>query len=122
MKLTYTILFVADMSRSVAFYRSLGLALKMETPFWSEFDTGATTLALHQAAPGTSPLTPVEEGHIPAGHAHTAFAVEDLDAFAQRMRDANVPLLREVRTEDFGGRMGVWRDPDGIPVSVTSSN
>ena len=23
-----------------------------------------------------------------------------------------------VRTEDFGGRMGVWRDPDGLPVSV----
>ncbi len=25
--------------------------------------------------------------------------------------------MSPVKLEDFGGRMGVWRDPDGIPVT-----
>ena len=47
----YAIKFVADMDKAVAFYRdTLGLTLKFATPFWSEFDTGAVTLALHPAS------------------------------------------------------------------------
>ena len=45
-KLTHVIEFVADMTRAVAFYRDvLGLQLKFESPGWSEFSTGETTLA-----------------------------------------------------------------------------
>ncbi len=116
-RFSYTILFVRDMARSVAFYRDLiGLPLRMESPQWSEFDTAGCTLALHLAAAGELP--PVEENKIPAGHAHTGFQVDDIDAFAARMEGASVPLMRAVKLEDFGGRMGVWRDPDGIPVSI----
>ena len=47
-KVDYIMVNVSDMSRSVAFYRDiLGLPLKFESPGWSEFQTGATTLALH---------------------------------------------------------------------------
>lgn len=120
MRFSYTIVFVADMQRSIAFYRALGLTVRMESPYWTELETGATTLALHLAADGAPPLAPVQEGAIPAGHAHTGFEVDDLDAFAARMAAAGAPVIREVRQEDFGGRMGVWRDPDGIPVSVMS--
>ena len=50
-KADYVMIIVSDMHRSVAFYRdTLGLRLKFESPGWSEFETGATTLALH---PGT---------------------------------------------------------------------
>ena len=116
---TYTILFVRDMARSVAFYRDvMGLNLRMESPEWSEFATEGCTLALHRAAGGTLP--PVEDGNIPAGHAHTGFKVDHVDEFAEKMRRAGVPILRAVRTEEFGGRMGVWLDPDGIPVTVMS--
>ncbi len=45
MKLGYVIKFVADMNRAVKFYRDvLGLPLKFESPGWSEFVTGETTL------------------------------------------------------------------------------
>ena len=55
MKLTYVIKFVGDMDRAVAFHRdTLGLPLKFESPGWSEFETGGTTLALHTAAPATA--------------------------------------------------------------------
>jgi catechol 2,3-dioxygenase-like lactoylglutathione lyase family enzyme len=47
-KVDYVMVRVSDMRRSVAFYRdTLGLPLKFESPEWSEFATGATTLALH---------------------------------------------------------------------------
>ncbi|MGB9245394.1 MAG: VOC family protein [Candidatus Acidiferrales bacterium] len=52
MKLAYAIKYVADMGRAVKFYRHvLGLQLKFESPEWSEFVTGETTLALHPATP-----------------------------------------------------------------------
>ena len=118
-KFAYSIVFVRDMARSVAFYRDLiGLPLRMESPEWTEFGTEGCTLALHRATEGT--LTPVLPDQIPAGHMHPAFSVDDLDAFAARMEAAGVAVMRPVKTEDFGGRMGVWRDPDGIPVSVMS--
>jgi catechol 2,3-dioxygenase-like lactoylglutathione lyase family enzyme len=42
--------FVSEMGTAVNFYRDvLGLQLKFESPGWSEFVTGETTLALHPA-------------------------------------------------------------------------
>lgn len=116
-KFAYTIVFVSDMARSVAFYRDLiGVPLKFESPDWSEFSTAGCTLALHKSAGGI--VSPVEPDKIPAAHCHTGFEVDDIDAFAARMAEAGVAVMRPVKTEDFGGRMGVWRDPDGLPVSV----
>jgi len=47
----YLIKFVADMDKAVKFYRDvLGLQVKFESPGWSEFGTGKTTLALHPAS------------------------------------------------------------------------
>ena len=41
MELKYVIKFVADMDRTVKFYRDvLGLPLKFQSPGWSEFVTG----------------------------------------------------------------------------------
>lgn len=119
-KFAYSILFVRDMDASVAFYRDrIGLPLRFQSPGWSEFNSGSCTLALHQAAAGSVPT--VEEGKMPAGHVHPGFQVPDIDAFAAQMAAAGVRVLREVRMEDFGFRMGVWLDPDGIPVSVSEA-
>ena len=47
-QMDYTMVVVSDMQRSVEFYRDkLGVPLKFQSPEWTEFDTGATTLALH---------------------------------------------------------------------------
>ena len=48
MRVSYAIVFVNDMKRSVSFYRDVvGLPLKFETPGWTEFATEGATLALH---------------------------------------------------------------------------
>ncbi|MGE4157928.1 MAG: VOC family protein [Planctomycetota bacterium] len=47
-KAAYVILYTNKMNDSVSYYRNtLGLKLKAESPFWSEFDAGGFTLALH---------------------------------------------------------------------------
>src|ERR1700693_594166 len=63
----YVIKFVADMNKAVRFYRDmLGLPLKFESPGWSEFITGETTLALHPASE-KNPAGAVELGFTVAG-------------------------------------------------------
>jgi hypothetical protein len=55
----------------VKFYRDmLGLQLKFESPGWSEFVTGQTTLALHPASEKN-----------PAGKVELGFTVTDVEAF-----------------------------------------
>ena len=74
MRLTYAIKYVADMDRSVAFYRDkLGLELKFDSPFWSEFATGETVLAIHPAS-----------DEKPAGSVELGFGVDDLAEFDAR--------------------------------------
>ena len=44
---TYFMLYATDMGRAVAFYRdAFGLAVRMETPYWSELTWGDATIAL----------------------------------------------------------------------------
>jgi catechol 2,3-dioxygenase-like lactoylglutathione lyase family enzyme len=74
MKLNYVIKFVSDMSRAVRFYRDvLGLPLKFESPGWTEFTTGETTLALHPASDKN-----------PAGTLQLGFGVTDIQAFTTK--------------------------------------
>ncbi len=74
-KLRYVIKFVADMNKAVRFYRDvLGLQLKFESPGWSEFVTGETTLALHPASDKN-----------PAGKVELGFTVADVEAFYRDM-------------------------------------
>ena len=47
-QIDYTMVVVSDMDKSVEFYRDkLGIPLKFQSPEWTEFQTGVTTLALH---------------------------------------------------------------------------
>ena len=63
--------FVTDMNKAVEFYRdTLGLPLRFESPSWSEFATGGTTLALHPASDKN-----------PAGKVEFGFTVADVEAF-----------------------------------------
>ena len=51
LKLSQVIEFVADIDGAVKFYRDvIGLPLKFQSPGWSEFVTGETSLAIHPAS------------------------------------------------------------------------
>jgi catechol 2,3-dioxygenase-like lactoylglutathione lyase family enzyme len=108
MHLTYAIEFVADMDRAIAFYRDkLGLELKFQSPFWSEFATGETVLALHPAS---------EENA--AGSVELGFAVDDLGEFYARREQLGIEFTRQPK-EEHGVHIAQIRDPEGAHVSVS---
>ena len=108
MRLTYAIKYVADMDKAVAFHRdTLGLALKFASPFWTEFDTGATTLALHAA----------DSGH-QAGSVQLGFGTEDLAAF-YAAREANGVTFTQAPTPMHGADIARFLDCEGAETSVS---
>lgn len=116
MKLNYAIIFVSDMTRSIAFYRDvIGLPLKFESQHWTEFATGDATLALHKSeAPAGHRADP---NKIPAGHCRPGLSVPDLDAFHKRMTEMKVICIEPPR-EVSGSKIAQYLDPDGLAVSV----
>jgi lactoylglutathione lyase len=107
MRLSYAIKYVADMDKAVAFHRDiLGLTLKFASPFWSEFDTGATVLALHAAS----------DEH-PAGNVQLGFAADDLAAF-YAAREANNVTFTQEPTEMHGQTIARFLDSEGAETSL----
>lgn len=118
-KVDYVMVNVSDMTRSVAFYRdTLGIALKFESPGWSEFETGATILALH-GVPAPVDGESAAPGGPTAGTCSIGFSVENLDETyanlqSQGARFVMPPTVRE----DEGIRLAVCLDPDGLAISL----
>ena len=110
MKLSYVIKFVADMNRAVKFYRDvLGLSLKFESPGWSEFVTGETTLSLHPASEKN-----------PAGAVELGFTVVDIQKFHEAMGAKGVQFSMPPTKQDFGGLLAQFVDSEGGHCSVGS--
>ena len=108
MRLTFVIKFVADMDNAVAFYRdTLGLTLKFQSPFWSEFVTGETTLALHPASDKN-----------PAGGCELGFTTPDIDGFYQVKSAAGVVFTRPP-FDEHGNRLANFLDSEGAQVSLS---
>jgi lactoylglutathione lyase len=108
MKLTYAIKYVEDMNRAVKFYRDeLGLPLKFESPEWSEFATGETTLALH----------PASKKHA-AGSVEVGFTVPDVEKFHREMSAKGVNFSMAPTKQDFGGVLAQFVDSEGGHCSV----
>lgn len=108
MRVNYTIVFVRDMKRSVAFYRDIvGLRMKFQSPGWTEFATDGATLALHQDDGG-------------AGTCRPGLNVPDLSEFHQRMMATSVICVQQPK-EVFGSRVAQYQDPDGLVISVGES-
>jgi predicted enzyme related to lactoylglutathione lyase len=108
MKLNYVIEFVADMDRAVRFYRDvLGLPLKFQSPGWSEFSTGETSLALHPASERQ-----------PVGSTELGFNVPNLEEFHQEMTTKGVFFSMAPTKQDFGTILAQFIDSEGARCSV----
>ncbi len=115
-QIDYTMVIVSDMGRSVEFYRDkLGIPLKFETPEWTEFQTGTTTLALHGGGI-------VKEGGGDqskyAGTCSIGFNVENVDKTYEELQARGVRfVMPPMQREGEGIRLAVCVDPDGLAVS-----
>lgn len=120
-KVDYIMVNVSDMSRSIAFYRDvLGFRIRFESPGWSEFETGSSTLALHHAPLPAAAGAPQDGPR--AGTCSIGFSVKNLEeTHAQiRGRGARFVMPPTVRKEE-GIRLAVCIDPDGLPVSFAET-
>jgi lactoylglutathione lyase len=107
--LVYAIKFVADMDRAVAFYRdTFQLTLRFATPFWSEFETGDVTLALHPASERN-----------PAGATQLGFAAPELEA-VYAAREAAGLTFTQPPTDEHGTLLARILDSEGAEVSLSN--
>ena len=109
-QLVYAIKYVADMSAAIAFYRDkLGLKVRFESPFWSEFETGGTTLALLHAS----------EEH-PAGTCSLGFSTAGLhDAYAAR--ESSGLNFTTPPTPLHGTDIARLLDSEGAEISISNA-
>jgi lactoylglutathione lyase len=114
----YVILFVADLERSVAFYRDLiGLPFKLYGDGYAEFATRGTRFGLYdrnrlQELTGQGPEAPRSPG------GEVVFLVADVDAEAERVRAAGAAVLEGPVDRAWGHRTLHLEDPDGFVVEL----
>jgi lactoylglutathione lyase len=117
-QIDYTMVIVSDMARSVEFYRDkLGIPLKFESPEWTEFATGVTTLALHGGGvPATQP--PSGDPSKTAGACSIGFNVDDVNKTYEELKAKGIRfVMPPTQREGEGIRLAVAIDPDGLAIS-----
>ena len=116
-QIDYTMIVVSDMQRSVEFYRDkLGIPLKFQSPDWTEFATGATTLALHGG--GVSGEPPKGDPSKIAGACSIGFNVDDVDKTYEELKTKGIRFVTPpTQRENEGIKLAVAIDPDGLPIS-----
>jgi catechol 2,3-dioxygenase-like lactoylglutathione lyase family enzyme len=109
-RLDHVYYWVADMDRSVAFYRDLlGLRLvRRDGDNWSVFDAGGREFALHGAVEGR-PVAP--------GGGTAVFSVADLDRARARLSKRGVEFGQEGDVTGYA-RFASFKDPDGNTVQL----
>lgn len=109
-RVSYVILFVANMEESVLFFRdSIGLILKFQSPFWSEFVTGETSLALHPASEKNPP-----------GKVQIGLGVGDVQTFYEEMSVKGVKFTQPPTVEE-GSLLARFLSPDGTEINIGSN-
>jgi lactoylglutathione lyase len=120
-RLGYAILFVADLERSVGFYRDvLGLPFRFANDSYAEFATEGAKLSLF-ARSGLPELIGVEApAHpVPWPQGEVAFFCDDVDGEHRRLAAAGVHVLTPPTDRAWGERTLHIADPDGNVVEFT---
>src|SRR5258706_7911490 len=110
------------MQRSVEFYRDkLGIPLKFQSPDWTEFQTGVTTLALHGGGvPATAP--PSGDPTKQAGSCSIGFNVEDVDKTYAELQEKGIRfVMPPTQREGEGIKLAGFIYPHGFPIRFSQA-
>ncbi len=120
-QIDYVMIGVSNMDQSVGFYKdTLGIPLKYKTNEWTEFETGATTLALHLSKPRIASTTAQRE--LVAGTSSIGFNVTDVEKTYQELKSKNVRFVMEPKMrEEEGIKLAVFLDPDDMEISIAET-
>ena len=124
MKFAYTILYVPDAARSLAFYETaFGLQRRFlhESGAYGELETGATTLAFAAEALAESNLPsgfqPADSSRPPAA-SEVGLATADVPAAYERALRAGAVSVAAPKTKPWGQTVAYVRDPDGHLIEL----
>ncbi len=110
-KIGVIMLGVADLAKSVPFYRDrLGLKLSMQFESFAFFDTSGATLVLNS---GLAKAT--GRG---AGATEVVFTVEHVRAAFEALREQGVEFINEPRLASPPNWVANFQDPDGHLLSI----
>jgi lactoylglutathione lyase len=119
-RLGYVILFVADLERSVAFYRDvIGVPFRLEGDGYVEFATQGSRFGLYDRN-RLGELTGHDAEAPGRAGGEVVFLVEDVDAEAERLRAAGATVLRGPLDRPWGHRTLHLEDPDGFVVELAT--
>ena len=114
----YVILFVGDLERSTAFYRDvIGLPFKLQGDGYVEFATEGTRFGLYDRN-RLGELTGQDAEAPGRAGGEVVFLVGDVDAEAERLREAGVTILNGPVDRAWGHRTLHVEDPDGFVVEL----
>jgi lactoylglutathione lyase len=117
-RLGYVILFVADLERSVAFYRDVvGLPFRLQGDGYVEFATQGAKFGLYDRN-RLEELTGQGADLPGAPGGEVVFLVGDVDAEAARLRAAGASILSGPVDRAWGHRTLHVEDPDGFVVEL----
>ncbi|MEZ5741455.1 MAG: VOC family protein [Burkholderiaceae bacterium] len=123
MKFKYTILYVENVSETLAFFESaFGFQRKMlhESGDYGELDTGSTTLSFSSltlmAALGKSPARPDPAAPV----FELAFETGDVAAALRRALGAGARLVQDIREEPWGQTTSYVTDNNRFLIEICS--
>jgi lactoylglutathione lyase len=124
MRFGYTILYVADVARSLDFYESafdLRRRLLHDSGQYGELATGETTLAFasHELAAANLPqaFRPPAPEETPF---EVCFVTDDVPAAYRRALDAGAPSVSEPQRKPWGQEVAYVRDLDGTLIEIAT--
>jgi catechol 2,3-dioxygenase-like lactoylglutathione lyase family enzyme len=115
-RLTLVTLGVADLDRSVAFYRDvIGWPPATVLDDVAFFDLGGTMLAVwrHEALAAELGVEPVAPAYRAIAMAHNLRSRAAVDAAFADLRERGARIVREPAGTEWGGYSGYIEDPDG---------
>ncbi|WEX11232.1 VOC family protein [Chelativorans sp. AA-79] len=114
----YPVILTGDVAGTAAFYRA---HFRFEAKFESDWyvhlqsrEDESVNLAVLDGDHTTIP----EAGRGRVSGLILNFEVEDVDGEYQRAREAGLPVLQELRDEEFGQRHFITADPNGVLIDV----
>lgn len=125
MKLGYTIIYVADVTKTVAFYEAaFGLKRRFvhESNLYAEMDTGDTVLAFagNEAAEMNGLAISPNDPKGPAAGWEICFVTEDVSAAFERAVSNGSQPVSTPQEKPWGQTVSYVRDLDGCIVEIAS--
>ena len=108
MRLNQVTVTVSDVAAGIAFYRTLGLKLIVESPHYARFECpeGESTFSIHVGEPSPMPTTVVY------------FESHHLDATVEKLKRSGIKFDSEPTDQRWLWREARLRDPSGNPICL----